>query len=123
MDYKLEAMCLAATHIDAMRDFYAGVFGVDFTADDIGEGRQMYTGQYAGLAFTLVPAEAMQAETGANPTHYDIYIPDLEEGIALVEQHGGKTNNRIGEDEHERAIGVFDPDGNFMVFKQRKTGA
>ena len=62
MDYKLEAMCLVATDIDAMRGFYAGVFDVEFTGEEIGES------------------------------------------------------------DTERAIGIYDPDGNFMVFKQRKRG-
>lgn len=119
MDYKLEAMCLVATEVEAMRDFYAGVFGVEFSAEAV-EEHQLYTGRFAGMEFTLVPAALSQAKTGENPTHYDIYIPNIEKGIALVEKHGGKTNGRLGEDDHERAIGVFDPDGNFMVFKQRK---
>jgi predicted enzyme related to lactoylglutathione lyase len=120
VDYKLEAMCLAATEIDAMRAFYAGVFGIAFEAHEI-EGGHIFAGTFAGLELVLVPASLSGVTTGQNPTHYDIYVPDIHAAIELVEKHGGKTNQRLGEDEHEMAIGVFDPDGNFMVFKQRKT--
>lgn len=53
----------------------------------------------------------MKAETGKNPAHYDLFTPDLEAGIALVEAHGGTTNGNFGEDECERAKGIYDPKG------------
>ena len=105
-----------------MREFYAGVFGVEFETHDV-EGQNLYAGKFAGLELALVPAELSGVTTGQSPVHYDIYVPDLHAAIALVEKHGGRTNERLGEDEHELAIGVFDPDGNFMVFKQRKDRA
>ena len=120
MDYKLEAMCLAVTAIDAMRDFYAGVFGIEFTAQEV-EGLHIYAGTFSGLELALVPAALSGATTGQGPTHYDIYVSDIHAAIELVKSNGGKTNERLGEDEHELGIGIFDPDGNFMVFKQRKT--
>lgn len=120
MDYRIEAMCLAADKIEAMRDFYAGVFGVEFTAHDV-EGQQLYAGTFAGMELALVPADLSGVTVGQNPTHYDVYVSDIHEGIDLVKRHGGRTNEQLGEDEHEIAIGIFDPDGNFMVFKQRKS--
>lgn len=119
MDYQLEAMCFSVGDLEAMRAFYAGVFGIDFTMQEV-QGQSLYTGSFSGLELTLVPVALTGVEPGRNPTHYDVYVSDLEEGIARVERHGGRTNERLGEDDHVRAIGIFDPDGNFMVLKQRK---
>ena len=119
MEYKLEAMILSAVKIDSMVDFYSNVFGVNFTSEDI-DGQAIFTGTFAELEFTLVPATLTQITEPKNPTHYDIYVDSLEEGIVLVEKNGGRTNGQLGEDDHTRAIGIYDPDDNFMVLKQRK---
>ena len=119
MKYKLEVMVLSAVNIDAMVEFYTKVFDIDFTSQDV-DGHSMYTGTFSDLEFTLVPATLTQITEPNNPVHYDIYVSDLEEGIERVERSGGKTNGHLGEDDLVRAIGVFDPDGNFMVLKQRK---
>ena len=121
MEYKLEAMCLSVGKVEAMRDFYAGVFDIEFTGEEV-QGHTIYSGRFSGLDLALVPSALTGVEAGQNPTHYDVYVSDLEAGIERVERHGGRTNGRLGEDDHERAIGVFDPDGNFMVLKQRKGG-
>lgn len=119
MDYKLEAMVLAAVNVEPMVDFYTNVFGIEFAAEEV-SGHNIYNGKFSGLDFALVPAVLMKMEGIKNPTHYDVYVSNLEEGIELAEKHGGKTNGKLGESDTERAIGIYDPDGNFMVFKQRK---
>ncbi|NUN48535.1 MAG: hypothetical protein HUU15_06880 [Candidatus Brocadiae bacterium] len=112
-------MVLSAVNMDPMVDFYRNVFDMQFEVEE-DSGQKMYTGTFSGLAFTLIPAGMNGITAPQNPTHYDIYVPDINAVIALVEKHGGRTNGRLGESDTERAIGVFDPDGNFMVFKQRK---
>ena len=102
-----------------MVTFYSGVFGIEFTSEPL-EEHNVYTGTFSGLEFTLVPVELTGITDQKNPTHSDIYVSDLEEGIALVEEFGGRTNGQLGEDDRTCAIGVFDPDGNFMVLKQMK---
>ncbi|MHC4841947.1 MAG: VOC family protein [Planctomycetota bacterium] len=119
MDYNLEAICLVAKNIDEMVEFYSGVFGINFESENV-EGHSLYTGRFSGLSLTLVPVAISGVKEPKNPTHYDIYVNDLEEGIELVKANGGRTNERLGESDTERAIGIFDPDDNFMVFKQRK---
>jgi predicted enzyme related to lactoylglutathione lyase len=119
MNYTLEAMILSAVNMPAMVEFYSNVFGIDFSPDEI-DGLSMYSGSFSGLEFTLVPAVLTGVTDPKNPTHYDVYTSSIEEGIELVEKHGGRTNGHLGEDDFTRAIGIFDPDGNFMVLKQRK---
>lgn len=119
MKYSLEVMVLSSINIDDMVEFYTNVFDVDFTSDDL-DGQSVYTGSFGGMEFVLVPSTLTQITAPVNPTHFDIYVDDLEEGIRLVEAHGGKTNGQLGEDDTTRAIGIFDPDENFMILKQRK---
>ena len=119
MEYAIGAMVLATVNVDEMVTFYSEVFGIEFTAEEV-SGHHIHSGKFSGLDFALVPAALMELESPKNPTHYDIFVSDLEEGIARVERSGGRTNGQLGEDDHVRAIGIFDPDDNFMVFKQRK---
>lgn len=79
MNYTLEAMVLSATNMNAMVDFYSNVFGVEFTMESVSD-QKLYTGTYAELEFTLVPAELNQIENPQNPTHYDIYVDDCRRG-------------------------------------------
>ncbi|PCJ62483.1 MAG: hypothetical protein COA79_02955 [Planctomycetota bacterium] len=119
MEYKIEAMVLAATNMDKMVDFYTNVFGIEFEEEATEDGN-FYNGKWAEFDFTLIPTELSDVKDGQNPMHYDIFVPDLEKSIELVEKHNGKTNEQLGEDDTLKAIGIFDPDENFMVFKQRK---
>lgn len=119
MEYRMEAMVVSAVNTEAMAEFYRGVFEIAFDQQEM-DGHVIYSGSAFGMEFTLVPAELTGVDAPSNPTHYDIYVSDLEEAIRRVEAHGGSTNGQLGEDDTTRAIGIFDPDGNFMVFKQRK---
>ncbi len=119
MEYKLEAMILAATKVSQMVDFYTNVFDIQFEEQQFEDGK-LYEGKWAGFDFTIVPSELSNFNAGQNPMHYDIFVPDIQAVIELATKHGGRTNGKIGEDEEIRAIGIYDPDENFMVFKQRK---
>lgn len=119
-NYTLEAMSLAATNLEQMVNFYSSVFSVQFTEQAL-EEVSLYEGRFAGIDFCLFPAEAARTDAQqTNRMQFDIYVEDLHAAIDLVEAHGGRTNGRIGEDESVICIGVYDPDENFMVFKQRK---
>ncbi len=122
MDYRINARNLAANDVEKMAAFYAGVFGIEFEEHEIQDAK-LYAGEFAGTEFVLVPAALADVDAKQNRMQYDLYVSDLDEAIALVEQHGGRTNGRLGEDDHVRAIGIYDPDDNFMVFKQPKTPA
>lgn len=119
MEYSLGAMNLAATHLEPMVAFYGGVFGIEFTEEPVGDD-VLYAGQLAGTPFVLLPAALAQVDAKQNRMQLDVHVDDLDASIARVEQHGGRTNGHIGEDDEARCIGVFDPDDNFMVFKQLK---
>jgi predicted enzyme related to lactoylglutathione lyase len=119
MDSKIEAIVLVTGETAAMADFYTAVFDVRFETVEV-EGSTIHEGRWAGLDLALIPQALSEVQAGQNPVHFDIYVDDLDEAIARVERHGGRTNGHLGEDEEVRAIGVFDPDGNFMVLKQRK---
>jgi hypothetical protein len=67
-----------------------------------------------------VPAVLAKVTTRKNKVHFDIYVEDLDKVIKNVIRSGGKTNNRLAENDTIKCIGVFDPDGNFMAVKQKK---
>lgn len=120
MEPKIEGIALAAINHDAMVEFYSNVFGIAFTAEEV-SGHHLHNGRFSGMDFTLVPNELSGVKNPSSPVHLEIFVGDIHASIKQVEQHGGRTNKRLGEDDNEFAIGVFDPDGNFMVIKQRKT--
>ena len=72
-----------------------------------------------GKNFALYGADPKQ-KVAFNPMHFEIFFPNLDRVLKLVAKHGGKTNGQPQEDDTVKAVGVFDPDGNFMVFKQKK---
>ena len=119
MDYSIESMTLAANDVDRTVAFYAGVFGIKFEAHQL-EGGTLHAGTFAGKEFAILPAKLAQVEAKQNRLQLDIFVSDLDELIRRVESHGGRTNGRLGEDDEVRAIGCWDPDDNFIVFKQRK---
>jgi len=119
MDAKIEALVLVVRDATAMAAFYAGVFGVSFETLEV-EGSIVHQGHWCGLDLALVPEALSEVKVSQNPIHFDIFVDDLEEGIQRVERSGGRTNGQLGEDDELRAIGIYDPDDNFMVFKQRK---
>lgn len=120
MDYQIGCMNLAATNIEQMVDFYRNVFGIAFSEQVI-EGEKLYEGKFAGMDFVLLPAKLAGVTATDNRVQYDIYVPDVERVIRLATGHGGRTNGRLAEDDEFKCIGIFDPDNNFIVFKQRKT--
>ena len=120
MDYRIDCMNLAAANLDAMVTFYSNVFGIELTEQPLQDAK-LYQGKFAGTDFVLLPASLADVTAKQNRMQYDVVVSDLDEAIGLVEAHGGRTNGRIGEDDRMRCIGVFDPDDNFMVFRQVKS--
>ena len=119
---KIGCMCLIADKIDAMATFYSNVFGANMSQVNE-DGLMLYEGKFSGINFVLVPSSANKATATENKIHFDLYVQDIKQIIDLVEKHGGKTNNKLAEDDVVKCIGVFDPDGNFMAVKQKKWGA
>lgn len=119
MKYSIKDLSLSAFNMENMRNFYSGVFNVQFEAHDIGGGT-LYAGTWAGYDFCLVPAELNEVTAQQNRMQFELWVDDIHKAIEAVQAHGGKTNGHLGEDEQVFAIGIYDPDENYMVFKQKK---
>ena len=119
MKFSIKALNLAATDVARSAAFYSGVLGIEFTEHEI-EGGTLHAANVNGIEFVLVPAALAGVKAAQNRMQLDVFVPDLDELIRRVEASEGRTNGRLGEDDEVRAIGVWDPDENFIVFKQRK---
>ena len=119
MTYNIESMNLATTNLDAMVEFYAHVFGVVFERHEIAGG-ELYEGTFAGIPLVLIPAALVGIAATDNRMQLDIAVSDIRSVIEQVEGHGGRTNGKLVEDDEVRCFGVFDPDDNFIVFKEHK---
>jgi predicted enzyme related to lactoylglutathione lyase len=115
--WSVGAISLSAVHLEQMVEFYSGIFGIGFTSSDYG-GQTVYEGRLGDIDVALYRAD--DESPCRNPIHYEVFFSDLEEVSREVVRLGGRTNGQPMEDDEVRAVGVFDPDGNFMVFKQRK---
>jgi predicted enzyme related to lactoylglutathione lyase len=115
----IDSMTLVANDLDAMASYYTGVFGIDFETHEI-EGGSLKAGDWGDIHFVLVPQEISQCDAKDNRMHFDIHVPDIQEFIAAVEAHGGRTNGNLADTPEMLVIGVYDPDNNFMVAQQIK---
>ncbi|HTL51301.1 MAG TPA: VOC family protein [Planctomycetota bacterium] len=118
MRYKIEVMSMAARKLNKMAAFYTKVFSIRFKTIKLGRGR-LYVGKFDGKELVLYQADRKQ-KAAHNPMHFEIFFPNLKKAMDLAINHGGRTNGQPREDDQVKAVGVFDPDGNFMVFKQKK---
>jgi predicted enzyme related to lactoylglutathione lyase len=116
---RIESICLTAFKCDKMAVFYAKVFGISFRSKKAA-GHKIYSGKMADIDFVLVPAVLNRVTTKENKVHFDIYVDDIGKVMKKLKGSGGKSNERLVEDDTIKCIGVFDPDGNFMAVKQRK---
>ena len=115
---KIECICLVATNSRAMATFYSKVFDIQFDSEESG-GHMIYSGDFSGIEFVLVPVELSGVTTKENKIHFDVYVDDITTTIDLVGENGGRTNGQLVEDDSVKCIAVFDPDDNLIIVKQR----
>lgn len=119
IDYKLEGMTMAITNMDAMLKFYSNVFNIDFQEKDM-YGSRLYAGNWGGLKLLFCPAEIARNTAKQNRHQFDIIVPDLKLLIEMASKFEGKAMGDKHEDETSWSIGIYDPDGNSILFKQLK---
>ncbi len=119
MDARIGSICLTAFKCEQMAAFYAKVFNIKFESEEA-NGLTIYSGRVSGIDFALVPAALTKVTTNENKVHLDIFVESIAKVMANIEGSGGRTNDRLVEDDGMKCIGVYDPDGNFMAVKERK---
>lgn len=118
MSYQIEGMTIAVTDMPKMLDFYTTVFGISFAEQDM-YGSKLYAGQWGALKLLLCPAELAENTAEQNRHQFDIVVPDLDRLLQIAKSHGGQMMSHVTEDGGFRSVGLYDPDHNSMVFKQR----
>ena len=117
--YEIEGMTMAVTNMPQMLDFYSNLFDIEFVEKDM-FGSKLYAGKWSGLNLLFCPAEIARNTATQNRHQFDIVVPDLKNTLEEIAKHGGKSMGEMAEDETSWSVGVYDPDGNSILFKQFK---
>lgn len=117
--FEIEGITLAVFKIEQMLEFYANVFGIEFTAQEM-FGATLYTGNFDYLKLLFCPAEIARNEARQNRHQFDIIVFDLEKMLSKVVEFGGEIIGDVLEDENFKRVGIYDPDRNSMVLKEWK---
>lgn len=115
---KLEQIILATTNMAAMVSFYNEVLDARLTGDEAMIGVIFYNGKLDGIPLQLCPNEVAQVEAKQNRQQFHFSTDDLDATLTSALAHGGMQIAEITESEGARLVGVYDPDGNSIVFRQ-----
>lgn len=118
MNYQIEGLTIAITDMPKMLDFYTAVFGINFIEQEM-YGAKLYAGQWAELKLLFCPASLAQNTAEQNRHQFDIMVDDLDQVLQAAKAHGGQMMSHVTEEGGFRSVGVYDPDHNSMVFKQK----
>lgn len=118
MTYQIEGLTIAVTDMPKMLDFYRAVFDISFTEQAM-YGAELYSGQWGDMKLLLCPAELAQNTAEQNRHQFDILVDDLDMVLQVAKSHGGQMMSHVTEDGGFRSVGLYDPDRNSMVFKQK----
>ena len=115
--YEIEGMTMAITDMNAMLEFYANVFNMEFEEMDV-YGSKLYSGEWAGMKMLFCPAEIAGNTAEQNRHQFDIIVSDLQATIDVASQFGGELMHEIVETDSYKSVGIYDPDKNSIVFKE-----
>lgn len=79
----------------------------------------LYFGTWGELNLLFCPAEIAKNTVIQKRYQFDILVADLNKIIELTTKFGGKPIGEIVEDEYSWSLGIYDPNKNPMLFKQK----
>jgi predicted enzyme related to lactoylglutathione lyase len=115
---KLEQIILATTNMAGMVSFYNEVFDAQLIGHEPMMGVIFYNGKLAGIPMQLCPNEVAQVEAKQNRQQFYFSTDDLDATLTAALAHGGMQIAEIAETEDGRLVGIYDPDGNSIIFRQ-----
>ncbi len=115
--YQLAGITIAVSKMEAMVAFYHSVFQIEFSSL-AAYGDTLYRGIWEGRSLLFCPASIAKNTALQNRQQFEFLVKDLDQMLLLCEQNGGTPMGAIQIGENEKSVGVKDPDGNSMVFKQ-----
>lgn len=116
-DYKLEGLTIAVTNMSEMLKFYENVFQIKFLEKAM-YGSTLYTGKWGEMQLLFCPAEIAGNTAKQNRQQFDVRVKDVLFIARMAEQNGGRLMGEVQESNGIKSIGIYDPDGNSIVFKE-----
>ena len=98
-----------------MVNFYQKVFNTEFQ-ERRQYGTRLYSGTWMGISLVLCPAAVANNTALQNRHQFDIRVPNLEVLVNKAIACGGERMGKMQQDDSGKRIGLYDPDGNSMVF-------
>ncbi|MDN5203029.1 VOC family protein [Fulvivirgaceae bacterium BMA10] len=117
--FTIEGLTMAVTNMEAMVNFYSDVFNVEFRKLDL-YGGSLYQTDWGDLQLLLCPSEIAQVSVNRNRHQFDIVVSDLNMIIDKAKQAGGRLMGNVNVHNGQKVVSIFDPDGNSIVFKEKK---
>ena len=115
---RIEGFTLAVMDIEKMARFYNAIFDSGLQPREM-FGSKLYQGQFCGLQLLLCPAEVAANSAEQNRHQFNIVVKDLDRFLERAIETGAETIGEVVEDLGYRSIGLYDPDRNSMVVKER----
>lgn len=115
MNYQIQGMTVAVKNMDAMLDFYMNVFDMTFIEKKLQE-TALYSSVWSGLNLLFCPASLAKIEAQQNRHQLDIIVDDIQQFITKAVNFGGKLMGDVVENGHSKSVGIYDPDGNSILF-------
>lgn len=113
----LTRVTLATTDMEAMVNFYNGVFNTQLQAK-----LPFYEGKLADVELLMCPNSLAQVDARQNRQQFRFVVDNLEGILQRVQQYGGKVKDRATDQTGTQIAGVVDPDGNTIELLQHSPG-
>lgn len=110
MTISLERMTLAATHVEAMLNFYNTVFEAGF--EQLPD-KPLYLGMLGGVETILCPNTIAQVDANQSRIQLRLRVTDLEGTLDKAYANGGVFLDETA-NENAQIVSLRDPDGNSL---------
>ena len=117
---KLSGITLAAHQHDAMRAFYAALFGEEWEEVELAPGIRILRLTLAGLTIQLCAASVAGVPAADFRHQLRFTVADLGAAIETGLAHGGQLHSEPVTTEDLRFAALRDPDGNTLELEERR---
>lgn len=118
-DFKINQITIAVSNMDEMIQFYSHVFHCEFLKKDI-FGLTLHSTTIGGISFQFCPNDIAQVDAQQNRQQFHFSVDNLESLMQDIISSHGKIKDEILETEAGKSLSAIDPDGNTIVFIEKK---
>ncbi|GAB5490756.1 MAG: hypothetical protein Phog2KO_09710 [Phototrophicaceae bacterium] len=120
MSITIDSMTLATTNTREMVEFYNAVLDTNLTAYEPFPDATFYKGNLAGIKLTICPNTIAQVDAQQNRQQFRFMVDSAHDTFISALNHGATELSAIEEHDDLLICAVYDPDGNSLVFAQKK---